>query len=85
MSNHDNISVEILHKDIKIPPTVMIGRQDSQSDYNRVDVNFTVHRSGIYSISVLLDGKHIQDSPFRKQFESGTVYFVQLGTIYFIN
>lgn len=62
-----SITVEIIHKGDKITCT----RSTEQGDTHLVPVQFTVHKSGMYKIHVLVNGKHIKNSPFTKIFDAG--------------
>ena len=38
---------------------------------NLARVSFTVHKSGVYSIAVMVGGRHVKDSPFTRSFQPG--------------
>ncbi|KAK3702762.1 hypothetical protein RRG08_042746 [Elysia crispata] len=40
---------------------------------NLTRVSFTVHKSGVYSIAVMVGGRHVKDSPFTRSFEPGPI------------
>lgn len=57
MQEKDKISIDIILEDIVISPT-----QKTQG--NNIEVLFSVHRSGSYKISVMINNEHIGSSPY---------------------
>ncbi|GFR60823.1 ubiquitin protein ligase protein [Elysia marginata] len=52
------------------------GRRDAGGKVeamNLTRVSFTVHKSGVYSIAVMVGGRHVKDSPFTRTFEPGPI------------
>lgn len=72
ISTADNVLVEILHQNAKVATTIDLGSEEP-CNANVARVSFTVHKSGEYSISVMIDGHHIKGSPFKKTFEPGPI------------
>lgn len=73
VSNGDNILVEIVHQGIKVATTMEYGGPDPTSA-NIAKVSFTIYKSGEYLISILIGGRHIKGSPFKKNFEAGKFF-----------
>ncbi|XP_052269096.1 apoptosis-resistant E3 ubiquitin protein ligase 1-like isoform X1 [Dreissena polymorpha] len=72
VSNKDNITVEISHAGSEVTKTMTLGGVN-QEDANLLKVSFTVHKSGEYTICVMIGGRHIKGSPFTKKFEAGPI------------
>lgn len=70
VSNSDNLLVEITQGAHKIACSVELGGTDP-SDANKARVQFSVRRSGEYSIIVLVGNVHVRNSPFEKCFLPG--------------
>lgn len=70
MSNADNLLVEILHNGVKVAAVMEVGGTEPNT-VNVARVSFTVHRAGEYQISVMIGGRHIKGSPFKKHFDAG--------------
>ncbi|XP_064603718.1 apoptosis-resistant E3 ubiquitin protein ligase 1-like [Liolophura sinensis] len=78
VSNGDNILVEIVHQGIKVATTMEYGGPDPNSA-NIAKVSFTIYKSGEYLISILIGGRHIKGSPFKKNFEAGPIDATKSG------
>ncbi|CAD5122031.1 DgyrCDS10484 [Dimorphilus gyrociliatus] len=66
LQEHDKISIDIILGDIVISPTQKIHG-------NTIEVLFSVHRSGSYKISVMINNKHISSSPYYCSFNPKSI------------
>lgn len=74
MCDADRILIEITHEGVMVARTLEFASEDPQ-EANLVKCSFTVHKSGIYTISIMVGGRHIKDSPFTKVFLPGEFPF----------
>ncbi|ESO94312.1 hypothetical protein LOTGIDRAFT_215855 [Lottia gigantea] len=72
VSTCDNVLVEIMHQGIKVGHNMEFGFKEPDLS-NMAKVSFTVHKSGTYTISVMIGARHIKGSPFNKVFEPGPI------------
>ncbi|KAL5008817.1 hypothetical protein ScPMuIL_014398 [Solemya velum] len=82
VSNADNLLVEILHHGVKVAAVMEVGGTEANT-VNVARVSFTVHRAGEYQISVMIGGRHIKGSPFKKQFDAGPIDASKTGFMNF--